>query len=977
MLLVLAGLLGISQPASAAAGNFVNLSNRGLVGTGDDVRIVGFIIEDGARQVLVQALGPELANRGITNALADPVLTVIQTHEGEPPRTPLVPPVELMVNDNWEDSQVQLISDLWGGSPPLTAGSLSSAVVLTLEPGGYTARVEGKNGTVGVVLVEVFRIASPGEESPDREALTALYNALDGANWTNRTNWLSDEPLEKWYGVTVDDNGRVVGLELDENRLSGTIPPELGNFANLRFLDLDDNQLTGPIPPELGNLGNLEVLWLSGNELSGMLPVELGDLISLQDLDLDDNQLTGPIPPELGNLANLEVLWLSGNELSGTIPVELGDLASLQDLDLNFNELTGPIPPELGNLANLEALHLGGNELTGPIPAKLGELVNLRSLGLFANQLTGPIPPELGLLTNLELLWLSGNELIELANLERLFPSSNQLTGPIPPELGNLTNLQYLSLSSSELSGPIPPELGQLANLERLFLSGNQLSGPIPPELGSLSNLEYLYLNGNRLTGSISEDLLELGNLEIFHFEDNDGLCAPNTDAFTSWLMGIAEWSGPRCTLNLPPLIVSTIPGQTLVEGAGATTIRVGTAFSDPDSDALTFSSVSADEMVARIGMSGATLSVTPVAEGSTTVSVTAADAEGLEASLTFPVTVERLAPRSHNIILRVVHVTTDWMPYAGFGGWPAAAEPKESAALKYIEAAIWDETESVHLYEFDNNFDPRYYAGTDSAQIAYREKYVVGKHTGMPSDRIARQDFVKSAFVDFARYIAERFPDSDHHLLYSGHGGPGGRLFAGLLSREGAAEFLGTWREALGRRLGVIDMGGPCNKGGLSDLENFCAHARYYIASDLPNGGYTMDNWTIEKWNEVNVEDQYHSLFDTHGTLEEALVARIELKRKRYEYSRQDMIAKKVEQGNYLYSCTSTVAELGWNARLFIEQSGGSYDYGLDLWEYLTINDAPKPLLEMFDQTIIHDANNRDFFSWEEVANGIMMCCR
>lgn len=176
---------------------------------------------------------------------------------------------------------------------------------------------------------------------------------------------------------------------------------------------------------------------------------------------------------------------------------------------------------------------------------------------------------------------------------------------------------------------------------------------------------------------------------------------------------------------------------------------------------------------------------------------------------------VERLAPQHHNIILRVVHVTTDWMPYASWGGWPAAVQPKESAALKYFESAIWDETESVHLYEFDNNFDPHYDAGTDSARIAYREQYVVRKHTGMPSDWIARQEFVKSAFVNFERYITERFPDSDHHLLYSGHGGPGGRLFASLLSREGAAEFLGSWHEALGRRLGVIDMGGRATKVG------------------------------------------------------------------------------------------------------------------------------------------------------------------
>ena len=431
-----------------------------------------------------------------------------------------------------------------------------------------------------------------------------------------------------------------------------------------------------------------------------------------------------------------------------------------------------------------------------------------------------------------------------------------------------------------------------------------------------------------------------------------------------------------RVTTNQSPVTLATIPGQTLVSRNGATTMRVAVAFTDPDDDALSYSATTSDDNVVRVAISGATLSVIPVGDGTTTVTVTATDSAGLKATLAFPVTVERLPPRQHNIILRVVHVTTDWMSYAGWGGWPAAAQPKESAALKYFEAAIWDETSSVHLYEFDDDFNPLHDAGTDSERIAYREQYVLRKHTGMPSDGTARQEFVKSAFVDFAGYIAQRYPDSDHHLMYSGHGGPGGQLFAGHLAPEGAAEFLGAWREHIGRRLGVIDMGGPCNKGGFSDLENFCTHARYYIASDLPNGGYTMDDWTIEKWNEVNVERQYHAVFQAHGSLEEALVARIDLRRKRYEYSRQDMIANRVEQANYLYSCTSMKSELGWNARLFVEQSGGSYGYGRDLWQYLTDSAGSGALLDMFDRTIVHRADNRDFFAWEEVANGIMLCC-
>ena len=112
----------------------------------------GFIIREGSKQVLIQAVGPELAeNGGISNALVDPVLTVIDT-------TDPGNPVELMVNDNWEDSQEQLISDLWGGNPNLTEGSLSAAAVLTLDPGNYTAKVEGKDGTAGVAMVELYGI---------------------------------------------------------------------------------------------------------------------------------------------------------------------------------------------------------------------------------------------------------------------------------------------------------------------------------------------------------------------------------------------------------------------------------------------------------------------------------------------------------------------------------------------------------------------------------------------------------------------------------------------------------------------------------------------------------------------------------------------------------------------------------------------------------------------------------------------------
>ena len=53
-----------------------------------------------------------------------------------------------------------------------------------------------------------------------------------------------------------------VGSVLDQNDLSGEIPPELGDLANLKSLNLEYNELSGEIPPELGDLANLKSLWL-------------------------------------------------------------------------------------------------------------------------------------------------------------------------------------------------------------------------------------------------------------------------------------------------------------------------------------------------------------------------------------------------------------------------------------------------------------------------------------------------------------------------------------------------------------------------------------------------------------------------------------------------------------------------------------------------------------------------------------------
>ena len=261
-------------------------------------------------------------------------------------------------------------------------------------------------GSVRTFLTAVFALASlvvlsgdnalaQGSVAGDRLALVALYNATDGANWADNTNWLSTEALSEWYGVTTDGNGRVTELSLDNNQLSGAIPAALGDLANLRTLILDDNQLSGAIPAALGDLANLRKLDLCGNQLSGEIPAALGDLANLTYLVLWGNDLSGEIPADLGNLANLRILSLHNNQLSGEIPADLGRLTNLQELDLSQNDLSGEIPPELENLTLLRVFDIRDTGLCAPSDAAFQAwLATINFQGAVCGTLPPPPDPD-------------------------------------------------------------------------------------------------------------------------------------------------------------------------------------------------------------------------------------------------------------------------------------------------------------------------------------------------------------------------------------------------------------------------------------------------------------------------------------------------------------------------------------------------------------------------------------------------------
>ncbi len=421
--------------------------------------------------------------------------------------------------DNWDAAQEITVS----AAEDDDALNGAATIEHSASGGGY--------GGVTAPSVTVTEADNDNDADAERAALVAIYDATDGDNWTDNTNWKSEEPVGNWYGVTVE-NGAVTELDLEDNNLTGTLPPEIGNLTSLEVLRLGFNSLSGAIPSAMGDLTSLEGLWLYHNQLSGSIPPAIGDLTSLEELWLNGNQLSGEIPSEIGNLTSLEKLHLSRNQLSGSIPSEIGNLTSLKELWLAANALSDSIPSEIGNLTRLEELHLSSNSLSGSIPSEIGNLTRLELLNLGSNSLSGSIPSEIGNLTRLEILGLSDNslsgeipaEIGNLTSLEYLGLSNNSLSGSIPSEIGDLTSLEVLFLGNNQLSGAIPAEIGNLTRLERLGLDGNALTGEIPSEIANLTSLQWLSLDRNNLTGAIPSEIANLTRLELLILRDNTEL---------------------------------------------------------------------------------------------------------------------------------------------------------------------------------------------------------------------------------------------------------------------------------------------------------------------------------------------------------------------------------------------------------------------------------------------------------------------
>jgi inosine/xanthosine triphosphate pyrophosphatase family protein len=128
----------------------VNISTRAFVGTASSVEIAGIeITGTKPATVLIRAVGPTLGQLGVSGALAQPSLSVVDSSGNT-----------VASNIGWSSSSnaSQITSTAQAvGAFALPNGSADCALLLTLPPGAYTAIVSGVGGTSGVALVEAYQ----------------------------------------------------------------------------------------------------------------------------------------------------------------------------------------------------------------------------------------------------------------------------------------------------------------------------------------------------------------------------------------------------------------------------------------------------------------------------------------------------------------------------------------------------------------------------------------------------------------------------------------------------------------------------------------------------------------------------------------------------------------------------------------------------------------------------------------------------
>lgn len=221
-------------PSPGPANNLANLSTRGVIGTGQNVMIGGFIVQ-GAQQdsLLLRAIGPSLIG-SVAGAIDDPIL---ELHDQSG--------TLLQSNDDWQHDPTEAAAVRATGLAP--SDSRESALIAKLSGGNYTVIVRGYNGAVGVGLVELYDLHT----SASRVANISTRDTVQAADKVMISGFIVNGSRAKQVIL------RALGPSLGSSGITGTLGDPVLELrdGNGSSVALNDDWSTGPDASTIQSLG--------------------------------------------------------------------------------------------------------------------------------------------------------------------------------------------------------------------------------------------------------------------------------------------------------------------------------------------------------------------------------------------------------------------------------------------------------------------------------------------------------------------------------------------------------------------------------------------------------------------------------------------------------------------------------------------------------------------------------------------------
>jgi len=219
----------------------------------------------------------------------------------------------------------------------------------------------------------------------ERDILMALFRNTGGetGSWRATDNWNAetDPCWDHWYGVTCNEHGYVIALELADNGLVGELPANLGELRYLVKLDLSTTA------PDFHSHPNVY-----RNRLIGALP-SFVEATRIEEIEVSGNELAS-LPDDLWkNGPTLRMLSANHNRLT-SFPLFMRRFTKMHTLELAHNEIADDFPSDIGGMSNARFVHLQYNRMRGAIGNNIRGLTRIRVLDLSHNPDLGGVIPE-------------------------------------------------------------------------------------------------------------------------------------------------------------------------------------------------------------------------------------------------------------------------------------------------------------------------------------------------------------------------------------------------------------------------------------------------------------------------------------------------------------------------------------------------------------------------------------------------------